>query len=66
MTNMSKRVKRYTAPEFTLGAAPGYARHAQALRHSNAAGPHTDRRRGKGNRSNIDRVAITASQKEAA
>jgi fructose-1,6-bisphosphatase/sedoheptulose 1,7-bisphosphatase-like protein len=41
-------------------------RHAQALRHSNAAGPHTDQRRGKGNRNTIDQAAITASRQEAA
>ncbi len=35
---MSKRAKRYTVPQFTPGAAPGYARHTQALRPSRRPG----------------------------
>jgi hypothetical protein len=59
---VSKRAKRYTTPEFTRPAAPGSARQAQALRRSNAAGSHTDQRRGKSNRNATDRAAITTSR----
>jgi intein-encoded DNA endonuclease-like protein len=63
---VSKRAKRYTAPEFTPGRSLAYTRHAQAPRRSNTAGPHTHRRWVKGNRSATNRAAITASREESA
>jgi hypothetical protein len=63
---MSKRAKRHTPPEFTPSPSPRYVRHAQALRRSGAAGPHTEQLRGRSNRSTIDRAAITASKEPAA
>jgi hypothetical protein len=62
---MCRHVKRHQPPEATPGAAPGYMRTAQALRHSGAAVVHADKRtRRRRARGPARRAAITTDRQQ--